>query len=478
MPIHLRPFALGALIMCSNAQAQPAVEPSKPEEAVYSRGHTPSAEQLEKDRRFRQEEAEQKRRYEVEQEPVRRPPNLRSDCDDVSDAPAFCIERLGPEQIAKGTGLRYRVTWRNLAEPLALAIALERSAPTGTRWRYHGRVGPLLHGGMSLKGSGAREFDWIGREIACAPTDFPMYCDGVEVGEYHLGAYIFALAGPPVPGRHGAHPAVVPMMLAPDSRLVLWSRSAAFSIASDPDLQPLLRHGDSLRKHLQERLGFFIPFFDWSLLKAPLRASRTADGFCASVKLEAPLRGTVRACLPAEAMDRYGLDTARSAVTFSGDAAFLPGLIPQAEAELIARRLATKGYENAADYIGRPGFAAVRARFGFEEAQRKTFFSTYIPEANYRPEAGGYWLFIVQPQIRTLADSGSGGPGAVLLIKVEPSGRACIVGDGIAGEYRPSIRQQEPNPGLSSELARRNFDIEGWSQPCPTDDSGPANPAP
>jgi hypothetical protein len=329
---------------------------------------------------------------------------------------------------------------------------------------------------MRLEGSGARELDWNGREIACAPTDFPTQCDGVDVGEYHLGAYLVARAGPPVAWRVLPHPAIV--MESSESRLVLWSRSAAFSIEGEPDLQPLLRHNDSLKDHLRDRLGFSIPFYDWSLLEAPLRAPLTVDGYCASVKLEVPLRGTLRACLPAEAMDRYGLDTARTGVAFSGDAAFLPGLIAQEEAELIARRIAMKGYESAADYIGRPDRAAVRARYGDEEAGRKTFFSTYIPEANFRREAGGYWLFVVEPQVTLIRENGPWGDSTErLLIKVEPSGQACVVDRRRIGDYRPDIGQREPKAGASAHEAKGYMEVESWSRPCPTDDSGPAKPA-
>jgi len=323
---------------------------------------------------------------------------------------------------------------------------------------------------IQIVGDGAREFEWNGRIAGCHLT----LCDAMEVGEYRLAVYAFAVTpyreleyGVPL---HPVHTA----MRAQGAPLISWAKSAAFRIDGEPNLTPFLRRPMfPLAQYLRQRLGFFIPFYDWSLLENPLPARRTRDGYCADITLRPPLRGILRACLPLDALGAYGANVEDWEMLFSGEIGFLPGLIPEADAEIIARRLAMRGYEQAADYIGGQDFRALRDRYGQEGLSQRTWLETEIREAIYRREAGGFWLFVVEQTAMFVGRNGfvrgSSNPAGLsdrLLVKVEPNGRACVVGRGPAGSYRPSIQSQEPVGGLPAGESRRYYDIEAWSRPC------------
>lgn len=400
---------------------------------------------------------EQRSRDEIDYHARERPERLRSGCDRPAGAPRVCVRLAGPRAVPRGSGLRYRVEWRDLPRS-GLIVQLERAAPIGERWRYAGLWGPIQLATIPVGGSGARDFEWNGREIGCAPADYPTWCDGVEIGAYTLTAVI---VDPPDYSFLGW----------PDRRLhrtLAWAASPEFSIEGAFDMQSVFYWDRSaLHRYIDRQLGERAPKPGERYPPQPLIARRTLlSGYCADIVLDPPLRGTIRACIPPRLVDRFGVRARADDISLSGAVGYRKGLIAKDRAEAVARRIAMRGYERAADHIGFPDVDEVRARYGREAAGRRTWLETEVPDPTYRTEAGGYWLFLVEQRVKTIAGQLAGLRHG-LLIKVEPDGTACLIDKGDAATFRPNISADGAPSGLPADLARRFHDPERWSRPCP-----------
>jgi len=429
------------------------------EETAFSRG-TPETPRERAQRLLHLRDSDQRRRaFEIEHEQRARPPALLSGCGASADPgrPQLCLRLLDRRAITKGSGLRYRVEWRNLPTTLGLIVVLERAAPIGEHYRYRGVTGPLHLSTIPVSGSGSVELAWNGREVGCAPADGPTWCDGVEIGAYRLGATVVDWPDYHFLGWPDRRP----------YRLHLWTRSDEFAITGPFDMRSILNEDRrEVTAYLRERLGYFQPIYDWSERGRPLPARRVGDAYCADKPMRPPLRGALRICVGAAYVDRYGVSARPEDMRLNGDIAYLPGLIAQDRAEAIARRTAMRGYEGAADYLGHPGLDAIRA-LPPGAADRMTFLDTSVAGGAYRGERGGYWLFIVEQKVSSLSGSGPRGPWHRLLIKVEPDGTACRIGRGTMDDFRPSIGADGPPGGLEGAQARRYYDPERWQLPCP-----------
>lgn len=418
-------------------------------------GESLSAEASSRRAEARRAEAERRRQWELGEDARLRPPDRRSGCDAPAStgAPQICIRLLGPRVLPNGSERRFRLEWRNLPETV-IELALERAAPAGERWRYRGTVGLLPSLGLgSVSGEGAREGSWNGLDVTC--NDQPGYCQGVEIGTYRFsGAAIIV-----EPTRRRGQPSPVP---------ITWTLSDEFEIGGSFDMRSVLYEDRiQLGSYLQRRLGFHIPFYNSEVKRAPMPARRGRSGYCADAVLPPPLRGTLRTCIPARFVDRIGVAAEPEDVLFGGEIGYLPDLVTQSRAVEIARGIAMRGYERAADHIGYPGLAEARRGGGGDERDNpRTWLDTYMRDFGYRHEGGGYWLVVVDQMVKTLAGEGPAGPWDRLLVRIEPNGRACLVGRGPVQTYNPGIRAQRPPGGMTLAQARPNYDPARWSQPC------------
>lgn len=405
-------------------------------------------------------DSEQRRQAEIDREARARPESQRSGCDAPAGPPRaqVCVRLAGPTALRKGEGLRYRVEWSGLAARAGLIVTLDRAAPVGERWRYAGLTGPVQLSTIPVEGSGARDLEWNGRGIGCAPADAPTWCDGVERGAYILSA---AIVDPPDYYLLG-WPEQRPY------RPLAWADSATFTIEGPIDMRWVMGHDRSaVKDYLRRRLGFFLPHYTGKLDDRSLLATaRGASGYCAGIPLHVPLRGILEACVPRRLIDPIGVRAAPEEIVFSGEIGYLPGLIAEDRAEAIALRIALQGYEGSVDYIGPPSFREVRAKFGEEVANQRTWLETTLMEPSYRVEAGGYWLFLFHQRVTTLR-GGQAGFNQKLLIKVEPDGTACRIDSRDMAEPGPDIGSRSAGNGLSEAEARRRYDPQTWQQPCP-----------
>ena len=426
----------------------------------YSRGVVQTPEQRERELELLREEAESRRQWEIEQEPLRWPPEVRSRCDAHAsvNTPEVCIRLTGPRSIGKGSGVTYRIEWRNLPRG-ALIVSLERDAPPGERWRYLGELGPLQLSPARLSGNGARDFSWNGRQVGCAPADVPTWCDGVEIGSYRLHARVVDLSD------HRS----VRWPEGRQARVLAWSRSEPLTISGAVDMRTVLRDNRSeTLAYLERRVGFFTPFYDAFIGRAPRPTRPHGPGHCAQIPLEQPLRGTLEACIKDEFIEPAGVTAGPQDVLFGGDIDYLPGLIRQDRAADIARQVAMRGYERSADYIGWPGLDEARRGGGGDERNNpRTWLETYMRDRAYRRENGGYWLFVVDQMVHNFRGSGRAGAYDRLLVKVEPGGAACLVGRGTMEDYNPAIERGELPGGMTREQALPFYDPERWARPCP-----------
>lgn len=411
-------------------------------------------------------EAERRRQAEIGYEARYRSHSLRSGCDAPvePERPRVCVTVSGTTAVPKGDRLRYRVEWRDVPAGAGLIVTLERAAPVGERWRYAGITGPVQLFTIPVSGSGARDLEWSGREIGCAPADAPTWCDGVEIGAYTLTATILDLPDYNFLGWPDRRP----------YRPLTWAKSAPFSIDGALDLGSLLNKRQAVTDYLRRRLGFFVPHYDRTILDRPLPAAHSgASGYCAGIELRLPLQGVLTACLPQRSIDRHGVRATGDDLVFSGAIGYRKGLIAQDRAEAVARRIAVQGHENVAHYFGRPDMRQVRAQYGEEAAKERTWLETTLIEPNYRHEVGGYWLFLMHNRLHTIGGS-LAGIDAKLLVKVEPDGTGCLIDHRSTATPGPDIGARSAGNGLSETEARSRYDPETWQQPCARQGGAPS----
>ena len=383
------------------------------------------------------------------------PTATQSDCDSPPGRPVVCLVPA-TRAVRLDQPLDYVLRWRGVPEGSGVVISIENGAPAAERRRYIGAAGPLMLAPLKIRGSGEKRIQWNGHDIGCAPADAPMWCQGVERGRYRLVGQLYDTASFAFLGWPDPRP----------RKQIAWTRSPMVDIQGPIDIGVALR-GDqlSLTRFLW-RQGYRKAFYDREVLKhvGPTRGGWRTH--CADIALLAPLTGSIEACVPKSTVDEFGIKARPAEISYGGKIRYLVGILPMAEAEIAARKVARPPYERLARYTGFP--TAALDEPDRDAVNQRTWLESGISDAALRNEGGPYWLFLIRESVKTVQGSPAG-PSDHLLVRVEMNGRACLVDKGPSGDFRPDIDSQDAGlHGLTSAQKIKSYNPALWQRPCPT----------
>ena len=331
---------------------------------------------------------------------------------------------------AKGSELSFTVEHRNLPAGAGLVLTLVRDVPDGQAHGYQGATGPLMLAPLAISGGGPTEFRWNGREVGCAPTDFPTWCP-VEIGRYRVQATVLDRTDVGLVGWPDRRPRTV----------LAQSLSSAFLITGEPDLAPLQTTllGAAVQ-HVADRL---FAEQGWSLAAPghPIGRSlrplgsvrRTGAGLCSDFEAAAPFTGRLTACVPPGSLSEAGLRVQRAEAKVSGEVAWAPGVVPYGQARAAALALADAAYLPRVRFRDQPTREQIGAPPGVDFAawsranpNASTYLNSQVGEWVYRADLNA-WAMIVS---EIMAGGQDGAPGRFadnVLVRVDRTGRACVV---------------------------------------------------
>lgn len=265
--------------------------------------------------------------------------------------PQLCIEHVGSETVTINTPINYRLRWRNLPSGAYIRIWSRNAAPAGQRWKYMGAYGAIELQALGGRRNGDQRFKWDGRTIACAPTDAPMMCDFGEVGRYVLRAAIMTGTDPFQPGWPERNP--VPVVRFAQSETMPFTLDGAPQPVSVPGRYREYRH----RREIVDAIGKALPMGG--------NADRLVDRlgawrarllhYCANLKMEQPLVGSIDLCFSRFHRDSNGIALAPGDITASGTARLAQGIMSPDDAVAKARAYAIGMTEKRATFPAYPG---------------------------------------------------------------------------------------------------------------------------
>lgn len=356
--------------------------------------------------------------------------------------PQLCIEHLGPEAVAIGTPVNYRVRWRNVPAGAYIRVWSRNAAPAGQRWKYMGAYGAIAPGALGGSRDGDQRVTWDGRSVYCAPTDAPMMCDAGEVGRYVLRAAIMTGSDPFWPSWPIQNPV-------PVARLAQ-SETQPFTLDGSP--QPVSIQGRyreyRLRREVVETIRKALPpggAADWYVERRIERLGPWQAGllhYCSRLSLDKPLAGSIDVCFSRFRRDANGIALSPGDITASGDARFASGILNAKEAVTKATSYAIGMTAKQATYPAYPGETdMVRKLYpdpkkydGGYQALRNaardaglTYVEVNQPWASFRHEPNGsWWLVQLGLWIQTIDGPRMRDWGKVSL-RVDHNGKVCRI---------------------------------------------------
>ena len=330
----------------------------------------------------------------------------------------------------KGSELSFAVEHRNLPAGAGLVLTLVRDVPEGQAHGYAGATGPLMLEPLAVSGSGRTEFRWNGREVGCAPTDFPTWCP-VEVGRYRVQATVIDRTDVGLVGWPDQRPRTV----------LAQSLSSPFLITGEADLGPLqttllgaaMQHVAD-RLFAAQRLSAVAPPHQIGRSLRPLGpVRRTSAGLCSEFEAVAPFAGRLTACLPAGSLSEAGLRVQRAEAKVSGDVSWARGVLPYGQAEAAALAVADAAYlprvrfrnQPTPEQLGLPPGVDFQA-WSRTNPGASTYLSSQAGEWTWRADLNA-WAIVISEIMAGGRDDAPGRFADNVLVRVDQSGRACVV---------------------------------------------------
>ena len=360
----------------------------------------------------------------------------------VGSGPQLCIEHLGPSLATIGTPIAYRVRWRNLPSRAYVRVWSRNAAPAGERWRYPGAYGAIAPQALSGSSSGDVRVEWDGRGIYCAPSDLPMMCDAGEVGRYVLRAAMMTGSDPYWPSWPDRNPVPVTYLAQ--------SETAPFTLDGPP--QPIVQPGGNYRNYafqqaIVKAIKTAVPETgaDWYAERNIARLGPWTAGplnYCATLKLDGQLVGSLDICFPKSRRDENGLALTPWDFTVQNMSRLAPALISSDEAVRLASAYALAMTDGKATFSSYPSEAQMVAVLhpdprtydgsyqGLRNAARDaglTYVDINQPWPTFRDEAGGSW-WLVETRLSTkIIDRDGGKDWGRLSLRVNQDGQVCRV---------------------------------------------------
>lgn len=339
---------------------------------------------------------------------------------EAAAAPTLAVALPGGRTaFPKGAPVAVSVTYREA--PPGASVVLELVADTTDQAiRGYAVAGPLGMASLPLKRAGRVNLNWDGKRVACAPTDVPVWCDGVDVGRYRIRASVYDY-GPF--GTVGWPPRRRPKLLAQ-------ADSPPFYIEGQPDLRRLERAmGAVASRYGQARLGINrVKTYaaTWGEFTAVTPVVRRDRRFCRDYNLAPPATGRISVCAPDSILTRDGLRAAMDDMTATGWIGWRWGVVDYTGAVRAALAAA------APPYLARLGSRDQNA-----PGPRGTYLSDVVQNIRFRTDLNAWLVEVVESEAGgTRQDRISD----LVLVRVDANRRACVVSTHPYQGPRPDIR--------------------------------------
>ena len=328
-------------------------------------------------------------------------------------APQLCIETEGPDTIAIGRPVMYRVRWRNLPTGAYIRVWSRNAAPAGQRWKYLGACGAIAPEALGGSRDGDRRVRWDGRSIYCAPADAPMMCDAGDVGRYVLRAGMMTGSDPFWPSWPPSRPVPVTRLAQSETQpFTLDGPPQPVSIPGNYRTYPLQHEiVDAIRKALPSGGGA-----DWFVERRIDRLGPWKLGllnYCSRLPLDAPLdaplAGSLDICFSRFRRDANGIALSPGDITASGDARLAKGIMSAKQATATATVYAIGLTGKRATYPAYPGeidmvhtlYPDPKKYDGSYQSLRNaardaglTYVEVNQPWPSFRDDPGGAWWLV------------------------------------------------------------------------------------
>ena len=345
------------------------------------------------------------------------------------DGKEISISLTVPSTIKKGSGMQIHWSVNNIPAGSSIGFFVVRNLPREEWSKHFGVTGALALKAENVDGSTRGVFNWNGQSVGCAPTDFPMFCKGVEPGEYLIKAVIYNQADAPLvigfPPQNYRGPTIIAD-----------AQSAPFIVTGPYNLDSLKNNltGAAVNK-VQKTLVAYA--FAGTHLEQYVKMRGDVSGpdangiYCATFDLLPPVSGTLTSCGP----NLYD----PNAIIVSGDVQFAGDTLSYADAKKAAHKVSAPPYTSRVKFDHQPsmqeagytGAGYSDYLTGFYEWSKEypdatTYLSTGVTNWVYRAD-GRYWLFII---FEIKAGGQENGPDRFadnVLVKVGNSSEACVV---------------------------------------------------
>ncbi len=317
----------------------------------------------------------------------------------------------------KPINIKYQIA--NIPSGSGIVLILVRDVPASERWKYYGPTGPLMLRPEPISGAGEKSFKWNGKEVGCAPTDAPMWCQGIEPGSYYITAKIYNRNDFSILGWPDNSP----------KEIIAEDQTPSFTIEGEVNLKPLTdKLTASVEDFVKEKFQFY-SFGGTQVSSLYLKAGKIfkqKDEYCIIFDLLPPFEGQIKACSPL-----YG---GYDEITVSGTPSYAQGVLAYSEALKKAHEVADAPYLSRVKFDHQPTME--EAGYNWESSSSFTEWSQQNPDAttylssgvtNWAYRNDGYWVFILY---ETKAGGQATGPDRFaynVLVRVDNKGNSCVV---------------------------------------------------
>lgn len=308
----------------------------------------------------------------------------------------------------KGAPVDLKLTYAGLPAQAGVDLFLVRDVEPEKTWppSYQAPTGPIVIRPLAVSGSGSTNFQWDGKQIACAPFDGPTFCDGTDVGRYRIMARVYDRSDFSTVVR-----------LRPPLKILGESYSSSFIVRGSPDFAPLEQE---MRRAVVRRLKatnapdeLWRDGVVWPLAKARSPIEKRLAGYCIDFSAGQPFEGVLKACAPASVLGPEGLRVSASDVKVTGHTAWRPGVIRYGDATAAALNLAEKPY-------------LTRAGTKTQTAAGVAYRDSRVEWAYYRPDLKAWVFWLVEVEAGSLSGKHDGFADWVV-VRVSDDGKACHV---------------------------------------------------
>ena len=332
------------------------------------------------------------------------------------------VSITAPSTFQKGNSTAISWQVNNIPSGSSLGLFLVHNTSQQDAWKLPGVTGPLTLKAQNVSGTMSGTTRWDGNSVGCAPTDFPMFCTGVEPGEYRIDAAIYdqsdsaLVSGFPIPGYKGPN-------------VVVKGSSAPFTISGSYNLDPLkgrlLGAAANKVKEAMSAYGYAgTQIEQYVKMRGDLSGPNASGNYCATFDVQPPMTGVLTAC------GSLSYDTP----TVTGDVQVASNTLTYADAEKKAHAVADPPYLSRVRFDHQPsmseaGYTDYSVNFqtwSDAHPDATTYLSSGVTNWTYRSD-GGYWAFIIFEIKAGGSENGSDRFADNVLVRVNNSGNACVI---------------------------------------------------